>query len=168
MRESARIGRATGSPFVASFVLIAVLAVLLWGTAGGRSYTALMRNAYLSLTRGLWTERPAHLFYDETYWVLRYIVDNTPPDAVVLLPPRQFIIDRFDDGMIPLLASPSSAYSFLYPRVPVHFGDDSPRKDDLTYVLVWKGWGRENLGLPPGNGDDVELYPWPQGARAPW
>ncbi|MEZ4655353.1 MAG: hypothetical protein R3E12_17620 [Candidatus Eisenbacteria bacterium] len=44
--ESARIGRATGSPFVASFVLIAVLAVLLWGTAGGRSYTALMRNAY--------------------------------------------------------------------------------------------------------------------------
>ncbi|MEZ4655354.1 MAG: hypothetical protein R3E12_17625 [Candidatus Eisenbacteria bacterium] len=51
--------------------------------------------------------------------------------------------------MIPLLASPSSAYSFLYPRVPVHFGDDSPRKDDLTYVLVWKGWGRRTSVYRP-------------------
>jgi hypothetical protein len=168
MRGGSQIGSFTASPVAASLALVALLAALLLGTTGGRSYTTLVGNAYLSLTQGLWQERPVHLFYDETYWVLRYVVESTPESAVVLLPPRQFIIDQAGDGSIPLLASPSSAYSFLYPRVPVHFGDAAPRKDDLTHVLVWKHWGLDNLGLVPDETNDTGLYDWPREEPAPW
>jgi hypothetical protein len=168
MSGGSQSGRIPASSAIASLIFLVALAAILFGTVMGRSYTTLMGKAYLSLTHGLWEERPAHLFYDETYSVLRYIADSVPESSVVLLPPRQFIIDEIGDGSIPLLASPSSAYSFMYPRVPVHFGDDSPRKDDLTHVLVWRHWGLENMGLVPDATNETGLHEWPRGQKAPW
>ena len=66
--------------------------------------------------------------------------ENTPEDAVILLPPEK-LIDEKTPGDIPLLASPSSVYNFIYPRVPVHWGDPSPWRDRVNYILVWKHWG---------------------------
>ena len=160
--------RSTLSPTIASLVLIVLLAVGCLGTRLGTSYLTLVGNAFLSVKNGLHERLPTQLFYDETYMVLRYVVDQTPEDAVILLPPRQFIIDHYADGSIPLLASPSTAYSFLYPRVPVHFGDESPRKDDLTHILVWEHWALDRLGMTPDESNRIGIYEWPEGQKAPW
>ena len=107
------------------------------------------------------------MLYDETYPVLVYLRENTPPDAVILLPPEK-LIDEKTPGDIPLLASPSSVYNFIYPRVPVHWGDPSPWKDRVNYVLVWKQWGRDLVPEAPADTSEIALYPWPPGRRLSW
>lgn len=158
----------TGSSVLASLGLIILLVIGCLGSSLGESYRTLVGKAYLSVKNGFRERLPTQLFYDETYLVLQYIVDQTPEDAVILLPPRQFIIDHYHDGSIPLLASPSTAFSFIHPRVPVHFGDDSPRKDDITHLLVWEHWALDRLGETPDETNRVGIYEWPHGQKAPW
>jgi hypothetical protein len=168
MPGGSQIDRFTRSPAFASLVLIVLLVIGCLGTRVGYSYLTLVGKAYQSAKNGFQERLPTHLFYDETYMVLRYIVDQTPEDAVILLPPRQFIIDKYHDGSIPLLASPSTAYSFIHPRVPVHFGDVSPRKDDITHLLVWEHWALDRMGLTPDESNGIGVYEWPEGQKAPW
>lgn len=155
--------------------LLALLLLVLFcvGTRWGGSYLNFARRSWGAAQSGprLPLARRQAAIYDATYPVLLYLREATPPDAVILMPPRQVVIDRFNrPAEIPLLASPSSAYNFIYPRVPVHYGDPSPVKDRLTHILVWEHWGLERIdpGATPTEENRVRVYPWPAGQEAPW
>jgi hypothetical protein len=140
-------------------------------THWGRTYPTLARRSLVVLRSALSLspeERRLQL-YDQTYPFILYLRDNTPEDAVILLPPTRFI-DQATPGEIPLLASPSSVYNFIYPRVPVHWGDPSPWKDRINYLLVWNHWGLDLVepGAPRTEENRIGLYPWPAGKRVSW
>ncbi|MCA9757351.1 MAG: hypothetical protein KDA27_16225 [Candidatus Eisenbacteria bacterium] len=169
MRKKAQPKPLDRSYYLWSLLLLIVLAIFCGTTMCGRTFVDFQRS-WIQTARSARTldfEYRRQLTYDQTYSVLKFIVDQTPEDAVILFPPRQFIIDEVGSG-IPLLASPSSAYSFIYPRIPVHFGDDSPRKDDLTHLLVWNHWALDRIGLQPTEDNQVAIYEWPEGLRPDW
>lgn len=156
-----------------SLLALLLLALFCLGTSWGRSYLNFASRSWGALQSAprLPLARRQSAIYDATYPVLLYLREVTPPDAVILMPPRQFVIDRFNrKGEIPLLASPSSAYNFIYPRVPVHHGDPSPAKNRLTHVLVWEHWGLDRVDSTavPTAENRVRIYPWPAGREAPW
>ena len=164
------------SPWAASFALLALLGLFCVFTQWGRNYFVFARRSALvwSTGRSLSLEARQSRAYDETYPVLLYLRENLPPDAVVLLPPESFIIGKVtgdpNSGNIPLLSSPSSVYNFIYPRVPVHWGDPSPYKDKITWVLVWEGWGLDLIdpASPRPREHECAVYPWPAGKKAGW
>ena len=163
------------SPWTASLALLALLGLFCVFTQWGRNYFVFARRSLLVWTTGrsLTLNARQSQAYDETYPVLLYLRENLPPDAVVLLPPESFIIGQVtgdpNSGNIPLLSSPSSVYNFIYPRVPVHWGDPSPWKDKVDYILVWHHWGLKAVDpqAVPGPDNDIALYPWPAGRRFP-
>jgi len=160
-------------PLLGSLVLLLLLAAFCAATESGRSWVALSVktwNAWVTGRRLSLADRRLAV-YDKTYPMLLWLRDAAPQDAVLLLPPRQFLIEQLDGkDQIPLLASPSSAYSFLYPRVPVHFGDASPWKERLTHVLVWDPWGLDLIAPEerPAGDARIKLCHWPAGRPAPW
>jgi len=167
------MGKRDRSPILGSLVLVALLVLFCIGTVWGRSYLNFASRSWGAWKAGrlLSLERRQSVIYDPTYPVLLYLREVTPPDAVILMPPRQYVIDRYNrKGEIPLLGSPSSVYNFIYPRVPVHYGDPSPEKDRLTHVLIWEHWGldRVDSAAAPSLENAVKLYPWPAGRKAPW
>jgi hypothetical protein len=167
-----RIPNAAAAP-VRSAALLLALTLFCAFTRWGGSYVTFAAKSWGAWENGrrLPLARRELVIYDKTFPVLLHIDEVTPPDAVVLMPPRQFVIDRFNrKGEIPLLASPSSAYNFIYPRVPVHYGDPSPWKDRITHVLIWEHWGLDLVapGEPPTEENRFGLVPWPSGRKAPW
>ncbi|MBM3316772.1 MAG: hypothetical protein FJY75_02865 [Candidatus Eisenbacteria bacterium] len=159
------------SPRLASLLLVALLILFCAGTRWGRTYPRFAGRSWHALDSGLRVSAEARRrgVLDQTYPFLLYLREMTPPGAVILLPPREFIIAGTGGGFIPLLASPSSAYSFIYPRIPVHFGDRSPHGERIDYILVWDHWGLEWVD-PEAPRDEVHryrLYRWPQGEGAP-
>jgi hypothetical protein len=156
-----------------SIALLLILALFCAVTRWGRSYVAFAVKSWGAWQSGhqLPLARREMVIYDKTFPVLLYLDQAAPADAVILMPPRQFVIDRYNrKNEIPLLASPSSAYNFIYPRVPVHYGDPSPCKDRLTHILIWEHWGLDIVapGTPETEENRVELLPWPAGRKAPW
>jgi hypothetical protein len=154
-----------------SGALVLALVLFCAATRWGRTYPRLVHRTgvVLSTGLGLTAEERRVAVYDETYPVLLYIRDNTPPDAVVCLPPRRTILDR-TEMEAPILASASSAYNVLHPRVPVHWGDPSPLKDRMDYLLVWEHWGLDMVDpdAPRDEESRVRLYPLPPGTGALW
>ena len=138
-------------------------------TQWGRSYPTFARRSWLALRTALPVPREERILnlYDETYPVLLYMQEFLPPDAVVLLPPTQFVRDHV--GGIPLLASPTGTYNIIYPRIPVHAGDDSPALDRVTHLLVWDHWGLDQVapGEEPNRDNRVGLYPLTSEGTAP-
>jgi len=126
-----------------SGLLILLLVLFVTGTRWGRGFTTIAGRTWIVWSHGsqMPFEARSAAAYEPTYMTLLFIRDSTPPDAVILLPPSGYIIETSGRD-VALLASPSSAYSFIYPRVPVHWGDDkAPMADDVTHVLVWEHWG---------------------------
>ncbi len=160
-----RRGAWTGS----AFLLAAVLLFCRFTTLG-RGLPAFARQSLMvwSVWRPMPPEERRLRTLDETYPAVAYIRDALPPDAVVLLPPRKWIIEH-SRKEVPLLAAASSVYNFIYPRVPVHWGDDSPWKDRVNYILVWNDWGLDLVDPgAPRTGEEVRLYPWPRGGAGLW
>ena len=163
-------------PLAGSAVLLLLLGLFCATTHWGRNYPLFAQRTWIvwSSGRALPVERRREMTYDSTYPVLMYIKESTPPDAVILLPPQTFITGQVsgdpNSGEIPLLASPSSVYNFIYPRVPVHWGDPSPWKDRINYVLVWHHWGLDLVDphAAPTEDNDIAIYPWPAGKRLSW
>ena len=166
----------SGAPPAASLILLVLVGVFCATTHWGRNYPIFARKSWITWSEGraLPLEQRRQMLYDQTYPVLVYMRDNTPPDAVILLPPQTFIEEKLADparpGDVPLLASPSSVYNFIYPRVPVHWGDPSPYKNRVTWVLVWEHWGLDLVdpGAPRTADNEIALYPWPQGRSPSW
>lgn len=146
--------------------------LLLLGLVGGGMVTDLGKTltTFVSKALGAWNagramtlEQRKLSLYHETYQVLLYARGCSPPDAVILLPPRDFVIQKA--GHICLLASPSSSYSFLYPRIPIHYGDHAPRENEITHLLVWEHWGLDYVQprQTPNEGNRVALFELPEG-----
>jgi hypothetical protein len=132
------------------------------GTRWGGNYVTFARKSWatMKILRQVPGESRWMQVYDETYPVLLYIRDNCPPESMILLPPRQYFVDH-SGGAIPLLGSPSSAYGFIYPRVPVHAGEEAPYRDRITHLLVWEHWGLDwvDPGARPTESNRIGLYP---------
>jgi hypothetical protein len=157
-------------PILYSGALLAILVVLLALTDLGATYPQFAQSAIRTWQRGqrMTFEQRQRAFYHETFQVLLYIRECSAPDAVILLPPRDFIIAK--TGEICLLASPSSCYNFIHPRVPVHYGDASPRVDDITHLLIWEHWGLDKIDPPqaPSPHNRVDLIPIQKGHDGSW
>jgi hypothetical protein len=170
-RASEAPGGSGAGRWIHTAILLAAVLLFCITTHWGRNYSTFARKTWIVWTEGraLTGEERRRMLYDETYPGLVYLRENTPPDAVILLPPEK-LIDEKTPGDIPLLASPSSVYNFIYPRVPVHWGDPSPFKDEVNYLLVWKGWGLDLIppGEAPPKEGEIALYPWPPGRRLSW
>lgn len=126
-----------------SGLLILLLVLFVTGTKWGRGFTTLAGRTWIVWSHGrhMTYEARCAAAYEPTYMTLLFIRDSTPPGAVILLPPSGYVIEKSGRD-VALLASPSSTYSFIYPRVPVHWGDDkAPMADDISHLLVWEHWG---------------------------
>ncbi|MEZ4649314.1 MAG: hypothetical protein R3E97_11150 [Candidatus Eisenbacteria bacterium] len=169
MRKKAHHRPLDRSYYLWSLLVLVVLVIFCRTTMCGGSFVDFQRTWVQTVhsASSLDFEYRRQLTYDQTYGILKFIAEQTPEDAVILFPPRQFIIDEVGKG-IPLLASPSSSYSFIYPRIPVHYGDDSPHKDDLTHLLVWNHWALDKIGVEPTEQNRVAIFEWPQGLRPDW
>ncbi len=160
---------------VYSSVLILLVILFCAVTRWGRGYPTFLHRTWIlwSSGRSLPDEARRISGYDSTYPIALYLKENTPPDAVILLPPKQLISDQTEKAAptdIPILASPSSVYNFIYPRVPVHWGDPSPWKGKINYLLVWNWWGLDLVqpGVPHTEENRIQIFPWPAGVKAPW
>jgi hypothetical protein len=123
-----------------SLLSLGLVAFLLWGTQWGTSLRQALQKSWISFTVGrhMSAQQKRLGVFDSTYRFLLRIRKYTPPDAVILLPPRSFI--RGQSAHIPLLASASASYSFIYPRVPVHYGEGAPWRRHVTHVLNYRNW----------------------------
>ena len=167
--DEAPPARSAREAWLASALLLLLFAAFCLTPNWGRILPEAWRQ-----TGEIWREGTKHtaaarraIFYDETYPVLWYLRENTPPDAVILLPPTKFMKDQVmsrrppGEDLTPLLGLASSAYSFLYPRVPVHFGEAAPLLDRANYLLVWDHWGLDRIdtSLPKTEENRVRLFP---------
>ncbi len=154
----------------ASLVLLALVVLFCAVTDWGRTYPKFASRTWQALVRTRGVPRADRLvrLYDDTYPVLLYM-RFLPEDAVVLVPPVAFV-RRMRNNEIPLLASPTSTYSFIYPRVPVHFDQPSPFRDRIDHLLVWEHWGLDWVDpeAPHTEQNRVGLYPWPADREVPW
>jgi hypothetical protein len=157
--------------WASSALLLGMVALFCAGTNWGRTYPTFAKKTWVawSLGHSLTARERRMQLYDSTYPVLMYICDTTPPDAVVLLPPAK-VVDAGRPGEISLLSSPSSAYNFIYPRVPVNWGDPSPWREKIDRILVYNYWGLDLVqpGAVRGAENRTRIYPWPAGKKAPW
>lgn len=166
------IGRARRLAARNSLLLLALLALFCATTRWGGRYVDLVSRSYHALriasARSV-DERKRDLL-DETYPLLLYIREFTPPDAVILFPPHETIVEHFGGDYSRLITNATSAYSVIYPRIPVHFGDPSPLRDRLTHVFVWEHAGLDLV--QPGAAKTEEnrfgVFPLPAGARVTW
>jgi hypothetical protein len=169
--DSVRLKTLSSGATSASLVLLVLLAAFCGLTRWGRTFPALLDKSWIVLRSGtiMTAEERRLQLYEPTYPVVLYLRDSTPEDAVILLPPGKFI-DEHAPATYPLLASPSSVYNFIYPRVPVHWGDPSPWKDRVNHVLVWEYWGLNLVepGAPRTEENRTGLYPWPAGRSLSW
>jgi hypothetical protein len=159
--------------FIRSVTCSAGLLLVLLGAGAitelGKTYPTFVSKAVRAwrVGRSLTAEQRQLSLHHDTYQVLLYVRSCTPSDAVILLPPREYIIQK--TGQICLLASPSSAYSFLHPRIPVHYGEASPYADRVTHLLVWEHWGLDRLSpaRTPTEANRIALIELdPAGARS--
>ncbi len=155
----------------ASVLLLILLVAFCGTTRWGRTYPKFASGSWkaLQMSRGMSTEDRFLAIYDDTFPLLLYLREYLPPDAKVLVPPIDFIRTQHG-GDIPLFASPTSTYSFIYPRVPVHYGRPSPFMNEITHVFVWEHWGLEYVspGARPTEGNRILLEDWPAGMRVSW
>lgn len=166
-------GRPARGALLASLVLLAVVVVFCATTRWGRMYPTFVANTWKVWSNGHAMNAADRrlLFYDETYPILLDLRRNTPPGAVVLLPPHAFVKSQVasrrppGEDMVPLLGTSSSAYGVLYPRIPVMFDDVSPWKERATHLLAWDWWGLDLVdpSIPRTEANRVRLFAAPGG-----
>src|SRR5512146_902506 len=95
--------------WIGSVALLAILAVFCRVTTLGRNFPELTRQSLMvwSVWRPMDPEERRLRALDETYPVVAYLRDTAPADAVILLPPRQLVVES-SDLEIPVLASASA------------------------------------------------------------
>lgn len=150
-------------------VSVAVLAAFLFGTYWGEVLRDISWRSWIAFKTGrqFSIEKRMELLLDSTYPVLLEINRRTPPDAVILFPPKELFRKEVD--FIPVAGMASSAYSFIYPRVPVHYGDNAPYRDRVTHVLNYEHWALK-MFWPDVERTESNRYGvvrWPGGVEIP-
>lgn len=85
------------------------------------------------------------------------IKDATPDDAIILMPPKQNLIDAGLKGSVDL---PHMTY-FLYPRKVV-FADDTLSASLISqadYIVCVNGWGLDKFATPVSNPQPFMVLP---------
>jgi hypothetical protein len=145
-----------------------LLAAFLFMTRLGEIFRERTTKNWLAfkLGRQLTYEQRRRSHLDDTFRALLEIKERTPPDAVILFPPRALLREG---DVIPLAATASAAYSFIYPRVPVHWGDDAPYKDRVTHVFVHEHWPLAEFWphVPRTETNRFGVIPWPGDREIP-
>jgi hypothetical protein len=143
-----------------TFILVVVL-LLLYVSVPGYHWAITemaVRNKELIdriETRRLNTNMPEltmddkRLFKISNYWYLKYLRENTPENAVILLPPHS-AIDTSEE--MKFLNSAEWVEYFIFPRLCV--GEDDKEKskalyEKVTHVAIVNGWGYDKLHYSP-------------------
>jgi len=149
---------------------LVVLAVFVFGTHLGYIFRDMTRSSWVALRTGpgLTFEQRRGLLLDQSYAILVDINRRTPPDAVILFPPKA----RFqgdDVSFTPVASTASSAYNYIYPRIPVLYGVGAPNRDRITYVVNYDHWAYETFwpDVPRTPENRFGIVPWPGGIEVP-
>lgn len=100
-----------------------------------------------------------------TYAYLRYIAQQTPSDAVILMPQRSAYFPA--NGKTEFTGQPYNkiwALRFLYPRKIVIDGQEKANKyiDKVTHVAIVNGWGYDKLHYSVSNPAQNAVLPLEQ------
>jgi len=152
-------------------LIIAMLGffLFLFGTRPGAALRNITLRSWVAQKTGreLTLEQRRGLLMDQSYFLLLEINKRTPENAVILLPPRELL--RSGKEQIPLAASASATYTFIYPRVPVHYGEKAPYRDRVTHVLNYDHWALVTFwpNIPLTEENRFGILPWPGGRSIP-
>lgn len=97
--------------------------------------------------------------------VLHYIIQKTPQDAIILLPPEKILMNdsaSYDfTSKLGGIKSRNWALDLVYPRKLVYFDeiDKNIWKDKITHVMVFDGWGLQYLSYSPSELSNLDVYP---------
>ena len=158
-----------GIPIVNNIVLaLAILLLVLWSKDNFRGYQwltqSLIKNnqkimeQYGDIPMG--QKLSMKLGINGAF--VNYVKENTPPDAIILYPPKEVVRDK--DYKRKFNHYSTAKYSlryYLYPRQPV-FPDDSgvlPIYDSITHVAIINGWGYHKLNYPVRKKQDLNILP---------
>lgn len=93
------------------------------------------------------------------YWYLKYLRENTPQNAVILLPPRS-VVDTSET--MKNMSNPDWVEYFIYPRLCVSEDEKTAKKslyDQATHVAIVHGWGYEKLHYQPEKQETETVLP---------
>lgn len=154
---------------LSSLTAVLILGAFLFGTHWGHVVRDMVYRSRVAFATGrqLTFERRQQLLLDPTFAILVEVVRETPPDAVVLFPPRQVIQGEL--GFIPVAATASSAYSFIYPRIPVFYGTSAPNRDRVTHAVNYDHWVYKTFvpKAPRTEQNRHGIVRWPGGVDIP-
>ena len=95
------------------------------------------------------TLQQKRLFKIESYWYIDYVRENTPTNAVILLPPKSAIPDTSEFNQV---NNSEWMEYFLFPRLCIS-EDEKDKKPELygkvTHVAIVRGWGYDKLKYAP-------------------
>lgn len=83
------------------------------------------------------------------YWYLKYLRENTPQNAVILLPPNS-VVDTSQE--MKMMSHSEWVEYFIFPRLCVGEDEKETQKElysKVTHVAVINGWGYEKLRYQP-------------------
>lgn len=154
---------------LSSLAAVFVLAVFLFGTHWGHVARKMVYRSRVAHSAGrqLTFEQRQRLLLDPSFIILMDVVRETPLDAVVLFPPRKVIQGELD--YIPVAATASAAYSFIYPRIPVFYGTGAPNRDRVTHAVNYDHWVQKTFvpDAPRTDENRHGIFRWPGGVDIP-
>jgi hypothetical protein len=95
----------------------------------------------------------------ENYYYLKYINENTPYSAVILLPPREAVAGKPE---FELLYDSEWVSYFLFPRLCISESERFTKPklySMITHVAIVNGWGYEKLRYSPTTNEPEDILP---------
>lgn len=93
------------------------------------------------------------------YWYLKYLRENTPQNAVILLPPSA-VVDTSSE--MKYMSHSEWVEYFVYPRLCVSEDEKETKKDlyaKATHVAIVFGWGFDKLHYEPAKREPEMVLP---------
>ena len=115
----------------------------------GWVYNSLIKNTYNSAEqiRGLTTEQKIESKMGFDAKLLLFIKQQTPEDAIILMPPKDKVKRKKDGGNFSndsaSITNKAWASYFVFPRKLIYDGSESIYRDKVTHVAIVDMWGYE-------------------------
>ncbi|MDR1896279.1 MAG: hypothetical protein LBR10_05765 [Prevotellaceae bacterium] len=104
------------------------------------------------------------LGFDYVFW--NYVKQNTPEDAVILFPLKEYNTEKADNRQLTYKTNNKMWVThFIYPRRMLYKDeqDTNPLYKEVTHVAIIAGHGYEDLEYPAGNRTYFTVLPKKQG-----